>query len=178
MTAPLEQHEQRDRLQPACRRQSERDPDMRPELHEHQGEDQIGRHCRDRDFDRGRGVVVREKARRQHFAQHKGRQPDCVSGERRRGRLGVGGPKGAALEQDRHDRMRQHDKGCCSRQGQQQRQFDAAVLRRGRAGQIAGAHLARQRRQDRRRDGDPDNPQRQLVEPVGVIEVRHRPARQ
>ena len=42
----------------------------------------------------------------------------------------------------------------------QMRQLDAAVLRRRRAGNIAGAHLARQRRQDRGANGDADNPER------------------
>ena len=63
-------------------------------------------------------------------------------------------------------------------QGQQQRQLDPAVLGCHRAGFVAGAHLPRQGRQDRGGDGDADHPERQLVQPVGVIEIRHGAARQ
>ena len=64
------------------------------------------------------------------------------------------------------------------RQGQQQRQLDAAVLRRRPRRRRRRPHLARQRRQDRGADRDADDAERQLVQPVGVIEIRDRAARQ
>ena len=121
---------------------------------------------------------MREKPWRQHLDQHESRQSGGIGAERRRGGRSFDRPKGAALEQYRHDRLRQYDQRRRRRQGQQQRQLDAAVLRRDRAGGVAGAHLARQGRQDRRGNGDADDPERQLVQPVSVVEIGNRAAGQ
>ena len=77
---------------------------MRQKLHQDERQTQIGGHRRDRDLDRRGGVVAREKGRRQHLDQDKGRQARGIGGERRGGRRRIGRAEGAALEQHRQDR--------------------------------------------------------------------------
>ena len=60
----------------------------------------------------------------------------------------------------------------------QQREFDRAVLRRAGAGFVAGRDPVRHLRQQHRADGNADDADRQLVDPVGVIERRDRAGRQ
>ena len=61
-----------------------------------------------------------------------------------------------------------------ARHRQQQRQLDRAVLRMARAGLVAGRDPARHLRQQHGADRDADHADRQLVEPVGVVERRQR----
>ncbi len=178
MPVPREEDKEHDRLHPARCRQRDRHPDMREELHQSQCQQQIGRDRHGRHLDRGRGVLAGEEAGCQHLDQHESRQPNRIGGQRRGGRRRLDRPERTTLEQHRQDRLRQYDE--CRRRGQrqQQGQLDAAVLRRHRAGLVAGAHLARQRWQDSRRNGDADDPERQLVQPVCVVQIGHRAARQ
>ena len=65
----------------------------------------------------------------------------------------------------------EHDQRRRRRQGQQQAHLDRPVLRVARRLVLAGAELPAQHRQQRRADGDADDPERQLVQPVGVEQV-------
>jgi len=60
------------------------------------------------------------------------------------------------------------------RQGQQQRQLEPAILRLDRAPPRRRAHAAATAAAGSRCDGEADDAQRQLFQPVGVIKVRDR----
>ena len=76
-------------------------------------------------------VLVREEPGRQHLDEHEGRQPGGIGGQCRRGRRRLGRAERAALRTaPSRIGCRQHDQRHRRRQGQQQRQFDPAVLRR------------------------------------------------
>ena len=64
------------------------------------------------------------------------------------------------------------------RQGEEQRQLQTAVLRAHRLRVLAAAELVRNGRKRTRAEADADQPQRQLVQPVGKIDVRNRTVRQ
>ena len=60
----------------------------------------------------------------------------------------------------------------------QQREFDGAVLRRAGAGVVAGGDPVGHFRQQHGADGNADDADRQLVDPIGVIQRRNRARRQ
>ena len=78
------------------------------------------------------------------------------------------------LEQAADDRLGGEDEGDRRRQRQEQRQFDSAVLRLHRLGIALLAELAGYGRQQDRAEADTDQPERQLVQPVGIINVGDR----
>ena len=84
-------------------------------------------------------VVPRIIAGRQHLHEHVGGQADREGGERPAAsdacRSAV---KCAVLEQAADDRLGRKDEGDRRRQGQEQRELDAAVLRVHRLGVVAG----------------------------------------
>ena len=116
-------------------------------------------HRGEADLHRRARIVPGEKAGRHHLDQNEGGQAPGISGKRRGGRVGRGRTEGAALEQHRHDRPGGHAQPDRRGKGQQQRQFEPAILRIAGARLVAEAHLARQRRQDRRADRDARRPQ-------------------
>src|SRR6185437_1701606 len=84
----------------------------------------------------------------------------------------------ATLEQHGHDRPSRHSESNSRRQSEKQRQLEAAILRLLCPRIVAEPYLARQRGQDRRADRDANYRERQLVEPVGVIEIGNRAGRE
>ena len=62
--------------------------------------------------------------------------------------------------------------------GEREREADRPVLRRVRAGDVAGGDAPAHLRQQHGAGGDADHADGELIEPVGVIERRHRAGRQ
>ena len=104
----------------------------------------------------------------------KGNKPDRIGGKRVSGgkRIGIG--ECAARKQRPHQQIGNDDEGGKARHRQQQREFDRAVLRMRGARFIAGGNASRHFRQDHGAGGNANDADRQLVEPVGIIERRQR----
>ena len=156
----------------------QRRPDMPERHHEGEVQRQIERDADHPDLHRRRCVAAREKSRGQHLDGDKRRQPQRIGGQRlgrQDCRLGV---ERATFKQNRNDRVGRNRQRQSRRKGQEKGVFQRPVERRDRRLALSGADLARQQRQQRRADGRADHAQRQLLDPVGVIEQRHRARRQ
>jgi hypothetical protein len=104
------------------------------------------------------------EAGRQHLDQNIAGQADRKTGQRLRGKMGVGSGVAAIAEQRGGNRLPTEHQPHRGRQSQQQRQFHATVLRVHRARLIARAQQAADRGQQHRAQRNADQPERQLVQ--------------
>ena len=119
-----------------------------------------------------RRVLAREVGRREHLDEDEGGKAEGEDGERIGGGRGVGGRERAALEQRLHDGDGRHRQRNGRRHRQQHGELQRPVLAVHHGGMVAGAQLARHVREQHDADGDADDGERQLVDPVRVVEVR------
>ena len=169
---------QRPGVEPGCQGRRHGDAHMQERPHQDEVEDQVGGHRYDTDLDRRRRVLAGEKSGGQGLDQHIGRQAHGVNGQRLGGGDGLRGAEGATFKQHDNDGMGDDHQGHRRRQGEQKDQFQGPVLAVGGGLGLAGAKLAGKQGQQRRADGDADDPQGQLVHPVGKEQVGNGPGRQ
>ena len=72
--------------------------------------------------------------------------------------MGIDGGEGAALEQHAHDRLGGKEERDGRGQGEEQSEFERAVLARQHGVMIAGSELVAERGQQHDADGDADHP--------------------
>ena len=148
---------------PTCASEVMRRTGLEGDIHHDRGQ---------RRLDRRRGIAAGEK-RGDHAAhQHERKQADGIGGKRLPGGSGVGRREGAAHEQRPHDEVGNEKKGDDARDREQQRELDGAVLGVPRARLVADRDAARHFRQHHGAGRDADDPDRQLVEPVRIVERR------
>src|SRR3546814_10867488 len=100
---------------------------------------------------------------------------DVCSSDLRGGGRRIVGAEAAVLKQARDDRTGNDDERDRRRQGQQERELEAAIEAVHRLVLGAAAQLAGQVRQQDDADGDADEAERELVDPVGEIEEGESP---
>ena len=142
--------------------------------HQHNIKAEIQGHGHHADLDRGRGVAAREEAGGQHLDQHERRQPHAIGRQGLRRQPRAFRIESAPSEQRPHNRESRNNQRQGGRQSQHQRILDRPVQGGGGGLGFAAAHLTRQQRQQGGADGRADDPQRQLLDAVGIIQQRHR----
>ena len=123
---------------------------------------------------RRRGILAGVEGRDRAADQHERNEPDRIGRERRAGGGGIGLGERAAREHRAHDDVGHGQERGHERHRKQQREIEGAALRRHRAGVIARGQPPRHFRQQHRADRDADHADRQLIEPVGIIQRRQR----
>ena len=99
-------------------------------------------------------------------------RPDGKGHQGSGGRVGVGGRKGAVLEQDPDDRRGKGDQRRRRRAATSSMEISSDwSMRRLRLGVAAALQVPAEFGQQHHADGDADDAERQLIEPVGVIEI-------
>ena len=180
MAVPAQQHQQGQRLQPARQRSAPAPPRHAPETGISPSVSaRLATIAATATLTGVRVFVVREKPGRQHLDEYEGRQPGGIGGECRRGRRRLGRAERAALRTAPAvsavaSTISAAAAGSVSSSASSTPRFCVSTA----PAESPSAHLARQRRQDRGADRDADNAERQLVQPVGIVEIGDRAARQ
>ena len=117
-------------VEPCAQGRRQRDADVQERTHQENVENEVGSHARDRDLDRGRGVLAGVEGGGQRTGEHISRQAGGVSGERGGGRADLGGPEDATAEQGLDHRLGDEGKRESGGEREQKRELDRPVLAR------------------------------------------------
>ena len=148
---------------------------MTPFPHQQGAERHIRQHGNHTDLHRSAGILAGIEARRQYLDQHGRQQAGAVGTQGFCGFRHIQRSELAVLEKRGQQRLGQHCQRQCCRQTNQQHHADGPIQGSGKR-LAGGIHmLAGQAGQDHRADRHRKNPQRQLDQPVGVVEPGHRP---
>ena len=115
-------------------------------------------------------IFARVEKRLEHLVQHEGGQANAIGRKGHRGCRAVIGAEGAALVKDGGQRQGDDDQRHGGGQGQDQREFRAAVEGFAPALGIARPQAAGQVGQKDGAHGDCDHAERKLVQAVGIDE--------
>ena len=144
------------RADPAGHRDRRRHADVAVAGKQSERSDDRGRKPGQRSEHRRARVLVRERHRAEYLLERVAGQAGADRRERRGDGCGVARPEGAALEQRRGDRLRQHGEADRGRKRQAERNLEAARLRAAIAASVAAAHARGDRRHQHRGHGDRD----------------------
>ena len=155
-------------------RSGERRADMLDERNQREVEREVHADRDGGEAHRGARVLAGEEAWSENLDQHIRGQADG-EGRKRPGRAHrILGSELAMLEEAAYDRLGRDDEGDGRGEREEQRQLDAAILRFHRFRLAPGAEQARDGGEQDRAEPDADHPERQLVQPIGIIDVRDR----
>ena len=132
--------------------------------------DQHGQHA---DAHRAARVLARVVAGRQHLDGHEGQQAGREGPQRLTGHVHRVRVEGAVTEQRAQQRTGQHEQRRRRRRADQQHPAQAPVERAREGLAVAAGVLARQARQDHGGEGDRQHAERELHQPVRVIQPGH-----
>ncbi len=138
--------------------------------HQDRGQHDVREHRDHRGAHRRTGVLAGVEGRQQHLAEHEGRHADAHGDDGDRDHGGVVGGEFAVLEQGRAQRRGHQRQAQRGRDADQGHQAQAPVQRMRITRGVGGRMAPRQMRQDHRADGDAEQAQRKLHQPVGVIQ--------
>ena len=120
------------------------------------------------------GILAREEGRRVNLRQHERRHAPAIVEQRLAHICGILRRERAAREQAVDEKRRDRQQRRRRRQRERHRKRHRFIERAARAGAIALLHQPRKTRQHRHADRDADQPERQLIEAIGDIEIGDR----
>jgi len=150
-------------------------PTHPPSPHEGQVPDHVDEQAERGHADGGLGVLQGIESVDQDLDSGKGRKAQAICRHRRVGQERLPGREAPVFKQDRDDGDPQSDQSHHGRQDGEEHQPDGQVDVLLQFLEISLRHVSRELRHDRRGDGDAEQGERELHQPVGVVERRDGP---
>lgn len=173
LAADGEQHNEQ-QIDPCANGGGQREPDLRQRSNQRDFQRDIDGHTGQRGLDGRRGILAGVESGDGAPDQNKRNKPDRVSCKRRAGGGRIGLRECTPRKHGAHDDVRHDKKSGDERDREQQREIERAPLRSDSSLMIARGNPPGHFRQQYSSDGNADDADRQLVEPVRIVQRRQR----